>query len=224
MFEATGVLDYPAPAPEKTAVVVIDMIRHQITAGEGAARDLSASGIDTEYFLRRVNELVIPQTAKLIDSVRRRGGLVVYARLAASRPDFRDASRHMRPAMLSWAALENTPATEVVDELRPCAGDIDLMKSGSGAFHTSDLDSRLRNAGIESVFYTGVVTNCCVLLTVAAGFDLGYFGYLVSDATATFNDRLQHVTEEPVGGYLARVMTVNQLIDMLEDAQRDASV
>ena len=62
----------------------------------------------------------------------------------------------------------------------------------------------------------GVVSNGCVLLTVTAGFDHGYHGWFVSDATATFNDRLQGITEELVSSYLARVVPAADMIKLIE--------
>ena len=66
--------------------------------------------------------------------------------------------------------------------------------------------------GIEQVIYTGVVTNGCVFLTVAAGFDLGYHGWFVSDSTATFSERLQDLTEELISSYMARVVTTDEMV------------
>jgi len=53
------------------------------------------------------------------------------------------------------------------------------------------------------------------LLTLAAGFDLGYRGYLVSDTTATLSQRWQDLTEELVGVYMAKVVTTAQIIEEL---------
>ena len=122
--------------------------------------------------------------------------------------------------MREVGATDGSWACEVIEPLRPEPGDISLIKTGSGGFGTSNLDSHLRNMGIRNVLYTGVITNGCVLLTLAAGFDLGYNGYLVADATATFSQRWQDLTEELVGVYMAKVVTTTQIIDELSGAER----
>lgn len=53
------------------------------------------------------------------------------------------------------------------------------------------------------------------MLSVGQGFDLGYRGYMVSDATAAFSERLQQATEEIVSGYMARVVTTDEMIGLL---------
>ena len=93
---------------------------------------------------------------------------------------------------------------------------MEIFKAGSGGF-SGGLDGRLRNMGIEQVIYTGVVTNGCVFLTVAAGFDLGYHGWFVSDSTATFSERLQSLTEELISSYMARVVSTDELVAMISD-------
>jgi nicotinamidase-related amidase len=101
------------------------------------------------------------------------------------------------------------------------------MKAGSGAFIGSPLDALLRNAGVQHILYTGVISHACVLLSVGEGFDLGYYGYFVSDGTAAFSQRLQDFTEEIVSGYMARVVSTDEAIDQLQlpvdSAARSAS-
>ena len=43
-------------------------------------------------------------------------------------------------------------------------------------------------------------------------------GDLVADATATFSDRLQAITEEIVSGYMAEVVSTDELIARLRDS------
>jgi len=103
----------------------------------------------------------------------------------------------------------------VIEALAPEPGDLRLIKTGSGGFLSTGLDSHLRNIGVEHVIYTGVITNACVLLTAGAGFDLGYWGYLASDTTAAYSQRLQDVTEEILSAYIAKVAKTDELIARL---------
>jgi biuret amidohydrolase len=155
---------------------------------------------------------------RLFSICREQGARIVYLRVGCYQPDFSDSIGPFRNILRETGAVEGSWACEVIEPLRPEPGDISLVKTGSGGFLTSNLDNHLRNMGIRHVLYTGVITNGCVLLTLAAGFDLGYYGYLIADATATFSQRWQDMTEEMVGVYMARVVTTSQIIEQLQAA------
>jgi nicotinamidase-related amidase len=106
----------------------------------------------------------------------------------------------------------------VIPELAPEPGDVTLAKRGSGGYTTSDLDSCLRGLGVDTVLYTGVATNVCVLLTASAGFDLDYKGYLVTDATATFSDELQDAAELVMSSMTTTLTTTDDAITALGGA------
>jgi nicotinamidase-related amidase len=195
--------------PDQTAVLVIDMVNWQVPR---AAADGTTA---TPYFVDRLRDLVIPAQLKLLAECRQAGVRVVYLRVGSTADDYSDAVPVLRGVFAAASARDGLPACEVIDEIAPEPGELSLMKSGSGAFTTSDLDKRLRDMGVRTLLYTGVVTNACVMLTLAAGFDLGYTGYLVSDATATLSQRLQEETENIVGSFLAEVIDTDKLIARL---------
>lgn len=72
---------------------------------------------------------------------------------------------------------------ELVDELKPQAGDIVLHKTRYSGFFNSQLDSVLRSRGIRHLIFTGIATNVCVESTLRDGFFLEYFGVVLEDAT-----------------------------------------
>jgi len=72
---------------------------------------------------------------------------------------------------------------ELVDELKPQAGDIVLHKTRYSGFFNSQLDSVLRARGIRHLVFTGIATNVCVESTLRDGFFLEYFGVVLEDAT-----------------------------------------
>lgn len=208
-----------APArldPKTTAVVVVDMINHQVTRGRCFLGDLERDGVDVDYMVERLQSLVIPNLQRLLSACRQRSVTVAYLRVGAYRSDYSDLVPAFQDAFRSWEAREGTWACEVIEPLRPAAGDIDLIKTGSGGFNTSGLDSHLRNIGIRNILYTGVITNGCVLLTAASGFDLGYNGYLVTDTTATLSQELQQATEETMALYVAKPVSTGQVLNMLD--------
>jgi len=207
---------YPSLRGSDTAVVVVDMVNWQVTPDKGMLGSMAANGVDIGYMEDRVRSLVLPNLARLIKGARAAGGRIVYLRVGAYQHDYSDGTPHLQASLRAATAHDGAWACEVVEELRPEPGDISLIKTGSGGFTTSNLDNHLRNMGIQHVLYTGVATSGCVMLTLAGGWDLGYHGYLVADTTATFSPRLQEITEELVSGYLAKVVTTDEVLEQIE--------
>ena len=214
MLEATTVLERPPLDPDKTAVVVIDMLNRCCVEGVGMLRSMAGSGIDLDYYLNRVHEETIPRLNVLLGACRQAGVQVVFVNGGCYTDDFTDCIPQFRVNYREWNAKVGTYEMELVPGLIKRPGDLTFIKAASGGF-ASGLDVRLRNMGIEQIIYSGVVTNGCVLLTLTAGFDHGYHGWMVSDATASFSARLQDITEELVSGYMARVVSTTEMVELV---------
>ncbi|NDJ61307.1 MAG: cysteine hydrolase [Chloroflexi bacterium] len=61
-----------------------------------------------------------------------------------------------------------------------------IQKSVNSAFIGTDLEQRLRAAGIQTVVLVGLVTDHCVSTTARMAGNLGFTTFVVDDATATF--------------------------------------
>jgi nicotinamidase-related amidase len=200
--------------PSETAVVVTDMINHQLDRDRGMVPATRAAGADPTYYLDRLDELVVPNHMALLAAARSSGAHVVYTAIGALREDYADLNpgvRHLR----TWGARAGTWDTEIVDAVAPGANDVVLYKTGSSSFHTSPLDRYLRNLGVRTVLYTGVITNGCVMASAIAGFDLGYRGLLVTDCTATFDDHKQALAEEALELYVQRNVSTAEAVTAL---------
>lgn len=62
-----------------------------------------------------------------------------------------------------------------------------IAKHYHSAFIGTDLEARLRGAGITTLIVTGLVANHCVESTVRMAGNLGFDTYLVGDATAAYD-------------------------------------
>jgi nicotinamidase-related amidase len=199
----------------RTALVVVDMTNSQVVL-TSAARELTGrTHAELDYFDRRVNDVVIPNIRRMAPALRAAGGLVTYVRIGTNCPDLRDVVPALRPWVTACGAREGQPECDVIDELALESGDVNMLKPGSGGFAGTSLDAVLRNAGIAHVLYTGVVSNACVMLTACAGFDLGYDGWFIRDATATFSQSAQEATEALLGVYVAEIVDTEVLIQRL---------
>jgi ureidoacrylate peracid hydrolase len=72
----------------------------------------------------------------------------------------------------------------------PEAGEAVITKSGYSAFFGTDLDARLRGAGVDTVIVCGLTTECCVDGTVRDAFQLGYHVFVAADACAAYEGDL----------------------------------
>ncbi|MEP7366223.1 MAG: cysteine hydrolase family protein [Acidobacteriota bacterium] len=78
------------------------------------------------------------------------------------------------------------PGNSFKPEVAPLAGECVIVKHVHSAFVGTDLESRLRTAGIDHLVVCGVITNNSVEATVRHGANLGFQITLVEDACFTF--------------------------------------
>jgi nicotinamidase-related amidase len=81
------------------------------------------------------------------------------------------------------------PGNAFKDEARPAEGEAVISKTTNNAFIGTDLEQRLRRAGIDTLVFAGVITNNSVEATVRMAGNLGFKTYLIEDATFTFARR-----------------------------------
>jgi nicotinamidase-related amidase len=80
------------------------------------------------------------------------------------------------------------PGCDIKDEVRPLPGEPVVQKSVSSAFIGTPLEADLRRRGITTLVVVGMQTNMCVSTTARMAGNLGFTTYVVSDATATFDN------------------------------------
>ena len=102
---------------------------------------------------------------------------------AAGRPvyhirhDSVEPNSHYRPGQ---------PGHHFKAEAEPAPGETVIAKQTNSAFIGTDLEARLRAAGMAALVVAGVITNNSVEATVRMAGNLGFETYLVEDATFTF--------------------------------------
>ncbi|MDX2223765.1 MAG: isochorismatase family cysteine hydrolase, partial [Rhodospirillaceae bacterium] len=183
--------------PATTALLVIDMQNATGSLNHGLAKKLRAEGRLEEagYRFARINDLVVPNTQKLLAAFRALAAPVIYITYGAERPDCADVARHIRAFVSATGNRAGNPEHEIVDALKPLPHEPVLNKTTMGAFGSTGIDSRLRALGVTEVVCAGVSTNNCVGMTAMEAADKGYGVVLVSDATGTCSDRMQAAFE-----------------------------
>jgi nicotinamidase-related amidase len=84
------------------------------------------------------------------------------------------------------------PGTEAFDfkpEAEPLDGEPVITKDVNSAFIGTDLEERLRNAGVSAVAVVGLTTDHCCSTTARMAANLGFDTWVLGDAMATFARR-----------------------------------
>ena len=124
--------------------------------------------------LHRTTPALEANIARLLDEWRRTRRPVVFVQHVSKVKD-----SPLRPGQ---------PGVEIKDEIRPQDSEPIVQKSVNSAFIGTSLEADLRAHGQHTLVVTGMQTNYCVSTTVRMAGNLGFDTYVVSDATATFDN------------------------------------
>jgi ureidoacrylate peracid hydrolase len=103
------------------------------------------------------------------------------------------------------------------DVPQPRKGDFHIVKHKYDAFQGTDLNTLLRNVGVDTLIITGVTTNCCCESTARSAFEHDYKVAFTSDATAAFEEKLHEATLGSIRELFGRVLTVDDVIAELKE-------
>ncbi|MCX4627019.1 isochorismatase family cysteine hydrolase [Streptomyces sp. NBC_01443] len=184
------------------ALLVLDLI-NAIAHPDGGYADVCLPQI--------IERGVIERTAKAIEQAREQGIPVIYvvvgfspghADWPAGSPLFAEARDGDRLVLGTWN-------TQVVDALKPAAGEPVIEKRRVNPFHGTHLDLVLRAHGVTTLLLTGATTDLVVLSTAREGHDRDYQVEVLEDATVTGDAEL-HEAALKLLARTATVTTVDQ--------------
>ncbi|ENO86309.1 cysteine hydrolase family protein [Thauera linaloolentis] len=73
----------------------------------------------------------------------------------------------------------------IADKVAPAGGEPVVIKNYPNAFVGTDLDARLKDAGVKNLVVVGFMTHMCINSTARGAFNLGYAVAVPAAATAT---------------------------------------
>ncbi len=116
-------------------------------------------------FVLRGSPLEVPDTRIIVPVIRREidkahadGHPVIYICDAHDEDD-----REFRTFGWPAHAVGGTKGAEVVEELKPSGNDAVILKKTYSGFYGTVLGATLRQLGVDSLRFTGVVTHICIL-------------------------------------------------------------
>jgi biuret amidohydrolase len=170
-----------------TALMIIDMQRDFLEPGGfGETFGYGAAAL----------RVALSPTRRVLDAARTAGMMVIYTR-EGHRPDLSDLSPTKKvrghPKLcigdtgpMGRILVRGERGHDIIDELRPIAGEIVVDKPGKGAFFATDLATILANRKIRQLVICGVTTEVCVSTTVREANDRGYNCLVLEDCTASY--------------------------------------
>ncbi len=80
---------------------------------------------------------------------------------------------------------KDSPYSGIKQSVKPLPGEPVIIKHFESAFMKTDLEERLKKAGLHTLVFAGFYTDQCMAATVKTANNLGFNVYVVSDAAAT---------------------------------------
>lgn len=169
-------------------------------------------GFDDPYWGKRNNASAEINAASLLEAWRRLGMPVFHVQHLST-----EENSPLRP---------ERSGSMIKEIVRPIASEPVITKHVNSAFIGTDLEHRLRDAGIKDIVLAGLTTDHCVSTSTRMGANLGFNCYLVSDATATFDrvgpdgcrwsaDEVHSCHLASLNGEFAGVLTSTELLQQL---------
>jgi len=202
-----------APAPGRTALVVVDMQRGFLDPGEAMevppARE-TVGAIQTLLALFRARRMPVMFTEFVYsESV----PLLVGRLHPEHQPAKPGAPRGF--GFASSSCLEGTPSADTVPDLAPRPGELVVRKRGYDAFAGTPLDEALRARNVTSLVVAGTMTDVCVLATVIGAFHREYRVTVVEDGVSTLWPEIQRATLDIIGRAYGRIATTKDISDQI---------
>lgn len=132
--------------------------------------------------------------------------------------------QHIAPAGSAVFAIDGN-TVKFHPKMMPRAQDVVLQKTTVSVFGSTDLNTRLKNSGIENLIISGLMTHACVAGAARDAAPLGFKVIVASDASATRaitringdkidKDSLHKAALAEVEDTFGDVMTTAQILDL----------
>ena len=152
-------------------------------------------------------------------SVRESSGIDLLTKTHKILPKSREERIKKRPICVrgSWDA-------DIVDDIKPTQADHIVLKRRDSAFHDTEIAVWLRSLSVNTIIFCGIDTSICVETSLRDAFNIGYDIVLISDATASSNEKHYESTLDNVRGYYGLVMDLSEFSSHLISSKSNTIV
>ncbi len=204
--------------PKKTALLVIDMQHVFITRPvyENPTEAEKKEAERWEQFYKAIDEVVVPNNARIIKAFREKGMEVTYAKIQCQKQNGSDRSLDHKATGYNELLLPpGTPSAEIVPELAPLPDEIVVTKTTDSALTGTPLRLWFQNMGIDTVVCTGVLTDQCVSCTVRSLADESFKVWLIEDACRASTQKIQDNELEILNNIYCHVINTDELLNAI---------
>lgn len=168
---------------KKTALVMVEF-QNDFTTEGGTLHAAVKTVMDSTGMLKNIGEVA---------TLARKAGVTVIHAPIQFAPGYNEITSHpygiLKGVVDSTSFVKGGWGAAIIDELAPQPGDIVLEgKRGLDAFASTNLDFILRSKGIETVFLSGFLTNCCVESTMRSAYEKGFEVITLTDCVAATSE------------------------------------
>lgn len=184
----------------------------------------SSDGNDN-YFFSRAKDIVFPNIKKILKRFRGLNLQVVYTRLASMEKNLADIPGIAKKVLAE--ELFDAKGTQyhlyydefdsmIDDKVKPQPEDIEIIKTSSGAFCSSNIDLILRNINVSRLIVVGGLTDACIASTVRGAYDRGYLCTVIDDACITATQEDHDAAMRSLDKYYGWVTNTEELLKNLK--------
>jgi len=196
--------------PAKTALLIIDMQNYFMKPGFMGEVPYARS--------------IVPNVNRMAAALRERGGHVVWIRNATNGTReswsvlhdhlMTPESRDLRYATMDIEHEGHAPWSEL--DVRPQDGQIVKKRFSAFLPGSSEIESHLRQRGIDTVLIGGTATNVCCESSARDAMMLNFKVIMVHDVLATYTDEEHNATLRTFYSIFGDVQTIDELIASLQ--------
>ena len=195
----------------ETALLVMDIQNTYLEVPD----DTEEAGRWAPFFDRMNNE-VIPNTAKLVTKARENGMETVFARIACLTEDGRDRSLSQKKPGFNYLLLpKDRQDSFLVPELAPQGDEIVITKTTDSALTGTNLRLILHNIGVRNVIVAGIFTDQCISSTVRSLADESFNVIVVEDCCAAATMQLHQHELEIINMIYCHVVQLEDIDEMI---------
>lgn len=209
-------------APEKLALIVIDMQTYFCDPNYGVAKFINGMPHLAEYYFPNINNVVIPNIVKLVDHFRNNNMDIIFVKsgyLRKDKKDFLSLRKGVSDELEKKFGKGSLPVIgdfeyDFTEEIKIFEDDVVFHKITRGAFTSTGIDQYLRNVGLDTLIVTGVLTNVCVLTTAIQASDKNYKTVIVDDASGSVDKQSHDTTLHTFSRSFGRVLSTEEIIKL----------
>ena len=206
--------------PARSCLVIVDLQYATGTRETGLGALLARQGKlgDAEYRYSRIDELVVPNSLRLLEAFRERGLRRVFLTYGSEVTDCSDLSDQMYQLCLATRNWVGQREHEILDEFKPRPTERVFNKITPSAFNSTPFELVLRTYGVDTLLFTGISTNMCVEGTFRDAADRGFHCLLVEDACAADSQEMHDASLRVLRRLYGAITSTDEVLEKIDMA------